>query len=521
MWRSIYLSGLLGLMIHPLLGVGCDESAYNVRLRDAIVTFGCGEDCTSPQTKEFPVSRTVGSGLSEDFPEGRLIKYDAMVGSGAIDALGCVSVSSANSSNVNVTITVTLNGATWKTFTIPKQSRRQFDLPISPELIRFAVRTSPGSGSSPRPGRNILRATISPTSGICNFCGAAVTLYNFRFNALAPILFVHGRGSSKDWFDKRGFLERFRSSGFGFAFATSPRNSNSIVDAVDLVTSGQDVALAISQTLAEFGADRLHIVAHSKGGLWSRASLGGTFAGRPPVYSLTTLSTPHQGSVLADISFGFSTLGRFSRIISGEFNGAYIAAWKALGADYSLKPSSVAEFNVLQRSQGAQRLPDSTQLSEGRSNRIDYYSYNANANLDASVNVFGYATISALSEACVPTPPDEFCVPLSIVPGTLANDQIPPISSVGASLSFLLQAYSSVRLTQSLIPGLQILMGVPSPNPRPFNDFAVTETSAQHEKFFFQFPIPTHHNGIARASTADRLIRLIQIKLQKRLETGL
>jgi|GEM_PF-1842912 len=158
------------------------------------LTLGCPEGCINPQTREFQVTRAVGSGLSVDFPEGRMFRYGEMVGSGAIDALGCVTVISSNTSDVNVTLVLSINGVTWEVFSIPKRSRREFDLPISPELIRFAVLTEPGSGSIPKPGRNILRATISPTSGYCNSCYAGIELKNFRFNALAPILFVHGRG---------------------------------------------------------------------------------------------------------------------------------------------------------------------------------------------------------------------------------------------------------------------------------------------------------------------------------------
>ena len=51
---------------------------------------------------------------------------------------------------------------------------------------------------------------------------------------------------------------------------------------------------------AEFGAKHAHLVAHSKGGLDVREFLASTIPPNFGVLSLTTLSTPHHGSVGAD-----------------------------------------------------------------------------------------------------------------------------------------------------------------------------------------------------------------------------
>ena len=53
----------------------------------------------------------------------------------------------------------------------------------------------------------------------------------------------------------------------------------------------------------EYGVERLHVVGHSDGGLWSRSAItqDGAYAG-VEVVSLTTLGTPHTGSLVADLA---------------------------------------------------------------------------------------------------------------------------------------------------------------------------------------------------------------------------
>jgi len=67
-----------------------------------------------------------------------------------------------------------------------------------------------------------------------------------------------------------------------------------------IAVRGQSLAPQITDVLAVAGAARAHVIAHSMGGLDTRyviASLG--LAGR--IASLTTISTPHLGSPLADV----------------------------------------------------------------------------------------------------------------------------------------------------------------------------------------------------------------------------
>jgi triacylglycerol lipase len=67
----------------------------------------------------------------------------------------------------------------------------------------------------------------------------------------------------------------------------------------------QALATQVDAVLAETGADKVHLIAHSMGGLDCRALISGLgYADR--VASLTTISTPHRGSALADVGLGLS-----------------------------------------------------------------------------------------------------------------------------------------------------------------------------------------------------------------------
>lgn len=66
------------------------------------------------------------------------------------------------------------------------------------------------------------------------------------------------------------------------------------------------LAQTIEQALAETGADKVHLIAHSQGGLDARyviSERGLGYASR--VASLVTISTPHQGTPLADFFLPF------------------------------------------------------------------------------------------------------------------------------------------------------------------------------------------------------------------------
>jgi len=135
-----------------------------------------------------------------------------------------------------------------------------------------------------------------------------------------PILLVHGTGF-RDW-KHIGYWGRIpdtlRAHGARIYFggqdgwATVEENAALLARRVD-------------EVLAETGAEKLHIIAHSKGGLDARclASLPG-YAER--LASLTTISTPHRGSKTMD------TLQRLPRRLF-RLAGFFVNAWYRLIGD--------------------------------------------------------------------------------------------------------------------------------------------------------------------------------------------
>ena len=72
----------------------------------------------------------------------------------------------------------------------------------------------------------------------------------------------------------------------------------------DIETNAKHLVERINQILSETGAEKINIIAHSKGGLDCRYAISSLGAG-DKVASLTTLSTPHHGSHTMDILMKF------------------------------------------------------------------------------------------------------------------------------------------------------------------------------------------------------------------------
>ena len=62
---------------------------------------------------------------------------------------------------------------------------------------------------------------------------------------------------------------------------------------------GKELAERICAIVTETGCEKINIIAHSKGGLDSRAAIS-HFGAAPYVASLTTINTPHQGCIFAE-----------------------------------------------------------------------------------------------------------------------------------------------------------------------------------------------------------------------------
>ncbi|WP_428265031.1 esterase/lipase family protein [Haliangium sp.] len=114
-----------------------------------------------------------------------------------------------------------------------------------------------------------------------------------------PIVLAHGFNASTSlWGFHPDIVDALRADGH-LVYTAEVAPYKSVAD------RAEDLAAEIDTALAMFGADKVNIIAHSMGGLDTRyliSSLG--YGDR--VASLTTISTPHRGSFVADIGMGLT-----------------------------------------------------------------------------------------------------------------------------------------------------------------------------------------------------------------------
>lgn len=140
-----------------------------------------------------------------------------------------------------------------------------------------------------------------------------------------PVLLIHGYQCNRGFW----FWLRRRLEGAGWTVAT--HNLEPVYADIDSYADG--VARRVDEVLAATGARQLLLVAHSMGGLASRAYLRRHGAGK--VARLVTLGSPHHGTTLA--RFGLGTNAR--QMQSGS-------AWlEGLAAGDRIPPGSVSIFS--------------------------------------------------------------------------------------------------------------------------------------------------------------------------------
>lgn len=146
---------------------------------------------------------------------------------------------------------------------------------------------------------NTLRIDID-TSNTGEYWCMAVDWVAIEFAVTPPYVLQHGinaDGSTWREADAPGVLAALNNRGVLYAITalSVPQGGNGSV-----ADNAQELNVQITNFLAPLKSDKVNIIAHSKGGLDSQAlqALG-------PVYtinSLSTLSTPHFGSVAGDLS---------------------------------------------------------------------------------------------------------------------------------------------------------------------------------------------------------------------------
>jgi hypothetical protein len=333
------------------------------------------------------------------------------------------------------------------------------------QFIKFARRVP---GQAPIPGVNTIGISIdTPQNEIIGQSGNA-TVGTLTFRAMAPIIMVHGCcGEDGGWFNTTqpqqnylnqsfaAFVSPFDFGRYPYDFSVDLRPESNTQD------DGETLLDQLHQKAAEFGANHLHIVAHSKGGLNSRyalqvlnaqarlqpASLG--------VYSLTTLSTPHKGSANAD----YYVDSQFAPL-TGNSNNLRVAAAKARrlgpadGSIADLRVSSVLAFN---QGETQRPLPTSFKVN-GVKNGVKYYAVSADASESSSSHQLSTADILAMPVIVSGTSPTVAQVNLALY------QQVYQLMGEVTSTQFLQGSGTVVEHTSAFQP----------------NDLAVTRASANY-----------------------------------------
>lgn len=239
-----------------------------------------------------------------------------------------------------------------------------FQVPI--QCLRFPA--LPAVGGTPTPALNTIRIVLDSQP----FWAMAVDWAALSFKALSPIVIIPARDQSPGFFS--GLVNSYSPivpidatidntdplflKGTILSFNDSIEvNGARLNDCAflkfppDLIPFLSYPPSCIPDIARRFGVDSLHFVAHSKGGLDAREYLAKYSRGSGiSVLSLTTLSTPHQGTVLADLVIAAKQLS-FDQIwaSTGPPRDARWAAWVVWFQPYpstrDLTTYAVRDFN--------------------------------------------------------------------------------------------------------------------------------------------------------------------------------
>ena len=248
----------------------------------------------------------------------------------------------------------------------------EYRIPI--ELLRFGRRNV---GGAPTAGQNLIEIQIDVANAGAQkelWC-TAIDWAALKFQALAPVIMIHGNNSSGKFFEDFKFIQPFKDQKIPF--------DNSINMTTSTISAHGDLlATQIPAKAREFGARHVHLIAHSKGGLDTRDFLARTIPANFGVLSLITLSTPHHGSVGADYSLDAQNA---NSLFSDDPIRTKLAqkVTPDVGTT-NLRVSYVENFNL----QNGPLLPLQFTV-DGENNSMQYFSFSADANLDDSQSIFG------------------------------------------------------------------------------------------------------------------------------------
>jgi hypothetical protein len=315
---------------------------------------------------------------------------------------------------VNATVTFTLNGTAITqpiflnaTVTSPTTVTQSVPLcvTVNASLVRFGSRLIDPSTSASIPcadqqqtettcpGINEVEALTQAdhATGGLNFVNQASKII---FRAMAPVVMIHGWRSSPQFFAAGStgsgtlpFQQPFEKP---FMDAKIPYDRTLDPNQYARLGEGRDYLVAnLKAVVDKFGAKECHLVAHSKGGLWTRGALPRLQDLNVGVLSFTTLDAPNKGAFLAD----FMLYGRQYIFGSPDLRNIFglLASFALLHGADDLTRDGVADFNL-----NTADPPDGFTI-DGVFHQTKYYSVASDADLDGN----GFITGAALYQNVV------------------------------------------------------------------------------------------------------------------------
>jgi hypothetical protein len=434
----------------------------------------CQYSDQSPIRLSIPITRVVGDVDQEGF----LTDPDKLVSNGVVSPNVTLRISAYDVDSqapVEPELDyVTVNGAGFNQLRGRNDEWvvNEFQIPV--DAVRFGRRNPK---SDPTPGMNDVEISIDLISRALKplqlWC-MGVDWAQLEFKALSPVIMVNGNNSDHEFWEKFDFIKPFQDQGIPFDhlvdLPTAPVESNAA-----------ELATILTQKAREFGAKWVHVVAHSKGGLDMRQMLTNNMPEDFGIRSLTTLSTPHHGSALAD----FGVYAPQASLLFTDLNFRYLAGLYAAiflpdeGRPY-LTTAAVSAFN----SWNAGLLPPFFLVDDEIQNPA-YNSFSADANIDGSTDADGQPTIQDFENMGT----DERTWVAQLAYRTLWNY---------ASASLVPK--SNIFVTQL------VLEGKLNDEPQP-NDFLVTVKSAELNPPFTElFSSKNNHATIADTKIAVKVI---------------
>lgn len=241
-----------------------------------------------------------------------------------------------------------------------------FEVPI--EWVKFPKKS--WLGLEPTPVENEILINIDEASGSKLAWCMSVDWVKLEFRSLAPVFLIHGtNASSSTW--KSDFTGPLEERGVIWSSDIDLTPNGSILG------NGKELAKRVQKLAKKLGAKKAHLIAHSKGGLDARAYLNNQYdPSILEILSLYTISTPHHGSILSDITVA----GRDN--IDPETNDEDIK--KILRADYWI--DSIGFDFVPQKPAITDQMTDAMATFNEKypkiPEKVRFYNYGADADLN-------------------------------------------------------------------------------------------------------------------------------------------